>query len=97
MCRHRPIFPGSYPPSIFSTDELNFRVRDGNGWDLIVIGTGNCVYAPYVAFNAIKMLAHFLCAYGALHIAFHFITKLKLLALRRLITLQPYIKKLSLF
>ena len=43
LCRHRPIFPGSCPPSIFSTDEFNCRVRDGNGWDLIVIGTGSCV------------------------------------------------------
>ena len=40
-CRHRPIFPGSFPPSIFGTGELNFRVRDGNGWDLTVINTGS--------------------------------------------------------
>lgn len=38
-CRRRPIFPGSYPPSIFSTRELNYRVRDGNGWTLSVINT----------------------------------------------------------
>ena len=38
-CRHRPIFPGSRPPSIFGTNELNFRVRDGNGWTLTVINT----------------------------------------------------------
>ena len=38
-CRRRPIFPGSYPPSIFGTIELNYRVRDGNGWDLNVIDT----------------------------------------------------------
>ena len=37
--RHRPIFPGGCPPSIFGTDELNFRVRDGNGWTLIAIDT----------------------------------------------------------
>ena len=37
--RHRPIFPGSHPPSIFGTNELNYRVRDGNGWTLIVIST----------------------------------------------------------
>ena len=40
LCRRRPIFPGSFPPSIFGTGELNFRVRDGNGWDLTVINTG---------------------------------------------------------
>ena len=38
--RHRHIFPGSHPPSIFGTDELNYCVRDGNRWDLIAIGTG---------------------------------------------------------
>ena len=43
MCfgfRRRPIFPDSCPPSIFGTVELNYRVRDGNGWDLNVIDTG---------------------------------------------------------
>ena len=39
MCRHRPIFPGRRQPSIFGTDELNCRVRYGNGWSLIVINT----------------------------------------------------------
>lgn len=38
--RRRPIFPGSYPPSIVGADELNYRVRDGNGWDLTAISTG---------------------------------------------------------
>ena len=44
LCRHRPIFPGSFPPSIFGTNELNYRVRDGNGWTLIVIDT-DLIYA----------------------------------------------------
>ena len=39
MCWHLSIFPGSFPPSIFDANELNFRVRDGNGWTLIAIGT----------------------------------------------------------
>ena len=38
--RRRPMFPGGVPPSIFGTVELNFRVRNGNGWILNVIGTG---------------------------------------------------------
>ena len=38
-CRHRPIFPGGRPPSIFGTNELNYRVRNENGWTLIVIDT----------------------------------------------------------
>ena len=33
------IFPGRRQPSIFSADELNFRVRYGNGWTLIAIST----------------------------------------------------------
>ena len=35
--------PGGCPPSIFGTDELNCRVRDGNGWTLIAIDTDWCV------------------------------------------------------
>ena len=38
--QHLPIFPGRLQPSIFGTTQLNFRVRDGNGWGLSVIGTG---------------------------------------------------------
>ena len=40
LFRQCPIFPGSCPPSIVSAEELNFRVRDGNGWDLLAIITG---------------------------------------------------------
>ena len=38
--RRRSIFPGSCPPSIVDAKELNFRVRDGNGWDLLAMTTG---------------------------------------------------------
>ena len=48
MCRHRLIFPGRFQPSIVSTDELNYRVRDGNGWTLIAINTD---YAIVLALN----------------------------------------------
>ena len=37
--RQRSIFPGSHPPSIFDAEELNFRVRDGNGWVLFAFVT----------------------------------------------------------
>lgn len=40
MSRRRSIFPGRFQPSIFNADELNFRVRHGNGWILIAINTG---------------------------------------------------------
>ena len=34
-----PIFPGRHQPSILGAGELNFRVRDGNGWTLAAIST----------------------------------------------------------
>ncbi len=33
------IFPGRYQPSIVDRNELNYRVRNGNGWTLILIST----------------------------------------------------------
>ena len=35
-CQHRPILPGRRQPSIVGTGELNYRVRNGNGWTLTV-------------------------------------------------------------
>ena len=34
-----PIFPVRLQTSIFGADELNFRVRNGNGWTLTAINT----------------------------------------------------------
>ena len=34
-----PIFPGRCQPSIVGRDELNYRVRNGNGWTLALIST----------------------------------------------------------
>ena len=34
-----PIFPARLQASIFGRNELNFRVRNGNGWTLILINT----------------------------------------------------------
>ena len=34
-----PIFPGRHQPSIVGRDELNYRVRNGNGWTLALIST----------------------------------------------------------
>ena len=34
-----PILPARYQASIFSADELNFRVRNGNGCTLTAVGT----------------------------------------------------------
>ena len=41
MKRQRPIFPCSCPHSIIGAEELNFRVRDGNGWTLFAFVTGS--------------------------------------------------------
>ena len=38
-CWRKPIFPDRLQSSIFGAGELNFRVRDGNGWTLTVINT----------------------------------------------------------
>ena len=50
LCWRLPIFPGSCPPSIFGASELNFRVRDGNGWTLTAISTNfvTCPKALYI-------------------------------------------------
>ena len=34
-----PIFPGRRQPGIVGRNELNYRVRNGNGWTLALIGT----------------------------------------------------------
>ena len=44
MCWHLPIVPGRLQPSIFGTNELNFCVRYGNRWTLIVINTNYFIY-----------------------------------------------------
>ena len=52
-CRRRLIFPGGCPPSIFSAEELNYRVRDGNGWTLFAIDTDsiwNTVFSVFLPF-----------------------------------------------
>ena len=41
--RQPPIFPGRLQPSIVGRSELNFRVRDGNGWTLALISTNCCI------------------------------------------------------
>ena len=55
-----PIFPGRLQPSIVGRSELNFRVRDGNGWTLALIST-NFVDTSSISLIAaqIPRLAHF--------------------------------------
>ena len=39
LCWRLPIFPDRHQSSIVGTSELNFRVRNGNGWTLTVKNT----------------------------------------------------------
>ena len=50
--RQLTTFPGSRPPSIIVVKELNFRVRDGNGWVLLAIVTGFIRVIPSKLNNA---------------------------------------------
>ena len=50
-----PIFPGRLQPSIVGRSELNFRVRDGNGWTLALIST-NYLYPLIAVTNCIIRL-----------------------------------------
>ena len=52
-----PIFPVRLQTSIFGADELNFRVRDGNGWTLIAINTDSLFFEKK---SKQKKLQHFL-------------------------------------
>ena len=45
-----PIFPGRRQPGIVGRNELNYRVRNGNGWTLALIGT-NFVGAKSASFR----------------------------------------------
>ena len=55
-----PIFPGRLQPSIVGRSELNFRVRDGNGWTLALIST-NCVCVPRLQSQTYLIRFFFLC------------------------------------
>ena len=44
-----PIFPARLQASIVGRIELNFRVRNGNGWTLNLINT-NCVSQHYALY-----------------------------------------------
>ena len=44
-----PIFPGRHQPSIFGANELNCRVRNGNGWTLTAISTNCFILTAFAA------------------------------------------------
>ena len=51
-----PIFPGRRQPSIVGAGELNFRVRDGNGWTLTAISTDFSILTGFPAKINMKFL-----------------------------------------
>ncbi len=55
-----PIFPGRLQPSIVGRSELNFRVRDGNGWTLALIST-NSICKLYSSYKPILYTFFLLC------------------------------------
>ena len=42
--RRRPTLPHSYPCSTIGAEELNFRVRNGNGWILFAMTADKAVW-----------------------------------------------------
>ena len=48
LCRPRPIFPARRQASIVGTAELNYRVRNGNGWTLCVKETYYVLATAYL-------------------------------------------------
>ncbi len=40
LARQRPTLTGTCVPTTIGAEKLNFRVRDGNGCDLLAIATG---------------------------------------------------------
>ena len=53
-----PIFPGRRQPSIVSRDELNYRVRNGNGWTLALISTNFVFQFPGELFQFYRVDRH---------------------------------------
>lgn len=50
LSARRPYLPGSHPPSTSGAVELDFRVRDGNGYFLYAMATRKlCVFSAFKA------------------------------------------------
>ena len=61
LCRHY-LFSRAVTSQVFSgASELNFRVRDGNGWTLTAISTDSSMQAPYHALPPLVKARSFRC------------------------------------
>ena len=54
------IFPGRCQPSIVDRNELNYRVRNGNGWTLILISTNSMSSSSRLKTTLLYCLSHLL-------------------------------------
>ena len=61
--RRRPTLPHGLPCSTIGAEELNFRVRDGNGCDLFAIATEKAV-STFVGYNLGIIFKNCRCAYA---------------------------------
>ena len=68
LCWHWPIFPSHFQLSIVGTGELNFRVRNGNGWTLTVNNTNysfSCTFKTEQSMN-VRVQGLFACTNSCL-------------------------------
>ena len=54
LMRQRPTLPHVFTCSTIGSEGLNFRVRDGNGWDPFDKATGNLLHMRKYVLAAIK-------------------------------------------
>ena len=59
--RRRPTLPHSFPCSTIGAEELNFRVRDGNGCCLFAIATEKSFMQTYGAIWNVELFLNYLC------------------------------------
>ena len=75
-----PYFHTSSPSTIFGTTELNFRVRDGNGWTLSVIDTNSLSFDNDRYFSTLQPKSQILYCVPAIFFIF-FITFFRVILL----------------
>ena len=80
LCWHLPIFTPRRQGTIFGTTELNFRVRDGNGWTLSVIDTNSLSFDNDRYFSTLQPKSQILYCVPAIFFIF-FITFFRVILL----------------
>ena len=70
-----PIFPARLQASIFGRSELNFRVRNGNGWTLALINTNFTFFEKKVSKENISFFSPYRLLNSKYYIRFCSIVK----------------------